>query len=376
MAARRARTRRRSPIAARRPSPPRRPARCATSSPAGWSAACSRSGPHITFHEYGRLVMWPYGYTYTNVPSDMTTDDHDALVLIGKKMAATNGYRPEQASDLYITSGTTRDFAYGTYRIFSYTFEMSSKDYPDDSKIATETGRNKEAVLYLIERAWCPLSVLRSGEDDGTLRRLRRRPRGRAAAGPSTRTAPTPRSPRRPAGSAERTRHRRRRRVPKQLGTTTSGSKAYVTGAAAGSSSTAYDLDGRTSIRSRAITVPAGDRPEADVPVRVRPRPPSSTADDRSAPSSRSADGTQSTVFTNARQGRRRRRDLARRRRSALDAWAGQTIRIRFEAVEGGAPNLLEVEIDDVRIDPPELTRRRSSTPPHISRSRRSRGRR
>ena len=31
----------------------------------------------ISFHEYGRLVMWPYGYTYTNVPGDMTADDHD-----------------------------------------------------------------------------------------------------------------------------------------------------------------------------------------------------------------------------------------------------------------------------------------------------------
>ena len=34
---------------------------------------------------------------------------------------------------------------------------------------------------------------------------------------------------------------------PKQLGTTPSGSKAFVTGAAAGSSSTANDLDGRTT---------------------------------------------------------------------------------------------------------------------------------
>ena len=60
----------------------------------------------ITFHENGRLVMWPYGYTMADVPSDMTTQDHAALVKIGKHMAATNGYRPEQASDLYISSGT------------------------------------------------------------------------------------------------------------------------------------------------------------------------------------------------------------------------------------------------------------------------------
>ena len=49
------------------------------------------------------------------------------------------------------------------YRIFSYTFEMSVGDYPKDTPIASETGRNKEAVLYLIERAWCPLAVLGRG---------------------------------------------------------------------------------------------------------------------------------------------------------------------------------------------------------------------
>ena len=114
----------------------------------------------ITFHEDGRLVMWPYGYTMSNVPADMTTQDHAALAAIGKHMAATNGYKPEQASDLYISSGTSRDYQYGVYRIFAYTFEMSVKDYPDDSMISSETGRNKESVLYLMERAACPLAVL------------------------------------------------------------------------------------------------------------------------------------------------------------------------------------------------------------------------
>jgi len=114
----------------------------------------------ITFHESGRLVMWPYGYTYANVPADMTVDDHAALAAIGRQMAATNGYRPEQASDLYITSGTTRDYEYGVYRMFAYTFELSVVAYPRDTLIARETGRNREAVLYLMERAACPLAVL------------------------------------------------------------------------------------------------------------------------------------------------------------------------------------------------------------------------
>ena len=111
----------------------------------------------ISFHESGRLVMWPYGYTKTDVPRDMTAEDRAALARIGRKMATFNGYKPEQASDLYISSGTSRDYEYGTYRIFAYTIEMSIREYPKPSKIASETGRNKEAVLYLLERAWCPL---------------------------------------------------------------------------------------------------------------------------------------------------------------------------------------------------------------------------
>ena len=68
--------------------------------------------------------MWPYGYTLTDVPADMTQDDHDVFVAMGQAMAATNGYTPQQSSDLYITDGTIDDWLYGVHRIFSYTFEM------------------------------------------------------------------------------------------------------------------------------------------------------------------------------------------------------------------------------------------------------------
>ena len=114
----------------------------------------------ITFHEAGRLVMWPYGYTKKNVPADMTAQDQAALRKIGRHMARTNGYKPEQGSDLYITRGGSRDYLYGVYRIFTYTFEMSNRDYPKSKFIAPETSRNREAVLYLTEHASCPLAVL------------------------------------------------------------------------------------------------------------------------------------------------------------------------------------------------------------------------
>jgi carboxypeptidase T len=112
----------------------------------------------ISFHTTGRLVMWPYGYTLTDIPSDMATKDQNAFVAMGKAMAASNGYKPEQASDLYISSGTSRDWLYGRYRIFSFTFEMSpdTAAYPSDESIPNETGRNRDAVLYLIDMADCP----------------------------------------------------------------------------------------------------------------------------------------------------------------------------------------------------------------------------
>ena len=120
----------------------------------------------IDFHTYSELILWPYGYTYTDVPSDMTQDDHDVMVAMGQAMAATNGYTAEQASDLYITDGTIDDWLYGVHRILNYTFEMYPKTssqggfYPPDEVITTETARNRSAILYLIDKAACPYQVI------------------------------------------------------------------------------------------------------------------------------------------------------------------------------------------------------------------------
>src|SRR5262245_46492679 len=120
----------------------------------------------IDFHTYGELVLWPYGYTFTDVPADMTQDDHDVYVTMGQAMAATNGYTPEQASDLYITDGTIDDWTHGVHHIFTYTFEMypvtSSQGgfYPPDEVIPAQTSRNRAAVLYLLEHAACPYEVI------------------------------------------------------------------------------------------------------------------------------------------------------------------------------------------------------------------------
>lgn len=116
----------------------------------------------ISFHTSGRLILYPYGYTYLDDPTDMNATDHRTFVTMAKVMAASNGYKPEQASDLYISSGTSRDWLYGRFRVFSFTIELSPAGtaYQPDEAIPSETGRNKGAVLYLIDLADCPYRAI------------------------------------------------------------------------------------------------------------------------------------------------------------------------------------------------------------------------
>ncbi|SMF12534.1 M14 family metallopeptidase [Streptomyces sp. Amel2xC10] len=115
----------------------------------------------IDFHTYSQLVLWPFGYTTADTTTGMTADDRNAFATVGRSMAASNGYTPEQASDLYITDGSIDDYLWGTHKIFSYTFEMYPGSaagggfYPPDEVIERETSRNKDAVLQLLENADC-----------------------------------------------------------------------------------------------------------------------------------------------------------------------------------------------------------------------------
>ncbi|WP_248961516.1 M14 family metallopeptidase [Sphaerisporangium perillae] len=120
---------------------------------------------NIDFHTYSELILWPYGYTYSDTAAGLTQDDHDAFAALGRNMAGTNGYTPQQASDLYITDGSIDDWLWGTYKIFSYTFEMYPKNgspgfYPPDEQIVTQTTRNKEAVLRFLEYSDCVYRII------------------------------------------------------------------------------------------------------------------------------------------------------------------------------------------------------------------------
>ncbi len=283
------------------------------------------------------------------MPPDMTTQDQAALAIIGRHMAASNGYRPEQASDLYVDSGTSRDWLYGTYRVFAYTIELSTGLYRPDSVIASETGRNRDAVLYAAERAACPLGVLgatvrvaRCGAFDDDLEVNR----GWTVNPDGTDTAPA--SGRWARGVPARTMSGL---VTLQPGTATSGRAVFATGLAAGESASAGDLDGTTTIRSAPITLATATG--QDLTFRyVWAHLGSSTAADHLRAIVEAANGTQTVVWQHSGAAS----VLAGSWRSAsvsMDRWVGQTVRLRFEATDGGAASTVEAGLDDIRVTQP-----------------------
>jgi hypothetical protein len=117
----------------------------------------------ISFHSFAELILWPYGYTFEAIPPDMDPSDHARFLEMAEYMASTNGYTPQQASELYVTDGGSDDWLYGEHRILAFTFEMYPKNedqqafYPMDSCIKEQCARNMEAILYTCEKAGGPM---------------------------------------------------------------------------------------------------------------------------------------------------------------------------------------------------------------------------
>jgi hypothetical protein len=108
---------------------------------------------HVTFHQHGRIVLYPFGWTTEPVPPDMDPDDRAALVTMATEMARRSGYAVGQSSSGEIHVGNQVDWMYATHRILSFTLEMGDSFTMPDETIATETTRNLDTVLYAIEQA-------------------------------------------------------------------------------------------------------------------------------------------------------------------------------------------------------------------------------
>jgi carboxypeptidase T len=119
----------------------------------------------ISFHSNAELILYPYGYTYTDIPPDMTTEDHATFVAMGQRMQATVGYPAVQSSDLYITDGDWNDWMYGQLGKFPFTIELGgSSFYPGPGLIPIESERVRRAVIFDATVADCPPRVAHNTE--------------------------------------------------------------------------------------------------------------------------------------------------------------------------------------------------------------------
>jgi carboxypeptidase T len=304
----------------------------------------------ITFHTAGEQILWPYGYTRKDVPSDMTATDHASLVALGRAMAATNGYTPMQSSSLYVTDGDEIDWAYGVEHIFMYTFELYPSHskvssirrfYPADERIGPQTERNREAILMLIDAAGCPYKIIGKAKADcGPLYDTFETNGGWAADPDGTDTAT--------AGTWQRA-------DPKatklQAGQVPSGSRALVTGARAGRRVRSYDLDGgESTVRSPAIALP-DEVGKLTFRYYFAHRG-DATSQDHFRAFVEDAEGVRTMIHEELGSATR---DLPVWRKVAVSMtpWAGQTVRIVFVAADDGAPSAIEAAVDDVRIKRP-----------------------
>lgn len=316
---------------------------------------------NIDFHTYSELILWPYGYTFAATAPGLNADAASTFATLGGLMAQTNGYTPEQSSDLYIADGTSIDWMWGQHDIFAYTFELYPSSaagggfYPPDEVIPQETARNREAVLLLAEYADCPYRVI--GKQDQYC--------GTGGGGGGGGGATTVWSDdfegatgwtTDPAGTDTATTGQWERANPqqtssrgvKQLGTTTSGVRDLVTGASAGSSVGSNDIDnGVTSVRSPAISLPNDGDLTLSLSWYLAHLNNASAADYFRVRVVH--DGGTSTVLSRA--GSATDRDASWVTGTAdLSPYRGQSVRLLIEAADAGSPSLVEAAVDDVLI--------------------------
>ncbi len=299
----------------------------------------------IDFHTYSELVLWPYGYTTANTAPGLGVDEEATFRTLGVNMAGTNGYTPEQASDLYIADGTIDDWLWGQHKIWGYTFEMypttsSPGFYPPDEIIGRETTRNREAVLRLLEISDCPQRAIGKETqycglpsstlftDDFEANRGWTQTGNTATSGRFERGDPAATN----SGGA------------KQLGTTVSGVNDLVTGRLAGTDAGTHDVDGGvTAMISPAITLTGGSNYTLSFAYYMAHGSNSSSADYLKV----SVNGT--TVFSEL--GAANNDNGAWATASVnLNTFAGQTVQIRVEAADLSTASLVEAAVDDVRI--------------------------
>lgn len=129
--------------------------------------ASRRFTASASFHSYGALVLYPWGYDLANTPAP----DHAVFAALGDSMASQNGYRAgnPKSHAIYLTNGEMDDWVYGENTLkpslYGFTFELNTADQggfdPAESLIGPTCELNWGPVLTLLRYGDAPRRVLR-----------------------------------------------------------------------------------------------------------------------------------------------------------------------------------------------------------------------
>ncbi|MCC6158143.1 MAG: zinc carboxypeptidase [Deltaproteobacteria bacterium] len=120
-------------------------------------------GTLITLHTYSELILWPWSHQSEPIDDPVASESFETLA---NTFAGFNGYTPQRGAELYLASGDTIDWAWGTLGIFAFTFELSPSSplggafYPDASIIPPTIDANFEPIVLAAGLAAEPRRVL------------------------------------------------------------------------------------------------------------------------------------------------------------------------------------------------------------------------
>lgn len=101
----------------------------------------------FTYHSYGELVLFPFGYN-----NGVIAPDHDALEELAIAVATPMGYNPQEAWELYPCMGTTDDYSYGMHGTFSFTVELATEFIPPAAQVLSICNENIQPAMVLLDR--------------------------------------------------------------------------------------------------------------------------------------------------------------------------------------------------------------------------------
>jgi carboxypeptidase T len=111
------------------------------------------SGMVVSLHSRGDMVLWPWGHSFDAAPNGT------ALTTLGRKLAFFNGYRPQQSSEMYTTTGDIDDWAYAELGVPAITIEMGTEYAPSCATVEEIARKNLGALVYSAKAARAPYAL-------------------------------------------------------------------------------------------------------------------------------------------------------------------------------------------------------------------------